>query len=475
MRAVSRRSHQAGAVPLARVTIIAQALIALAVAVFLFTSSGVRLPLVDRADTLTVQMDDASGLDPSDHPVVTVGGVKAGTVSSVRFDRATRRADVVLRVDHGIRDKLFADARARVLPRSALNDLVVDIDPGDPSAGHLRGGTIGRSAPPPVGYDRVLGVLDADTRAYVQVLVGTLHQVLDGRTGPLGDALDRLPDTTVAARRVATVLAARRRDLSQLVADLDRIATATGRRGDDLTEAIRLARRTLDVTAARQQQLSAGITGLPALAAQGGETARSIVTLSAPLDSALGGLRPTARNLTPTLRRLRALLPTLRGTLGDLETLGRKTRRPLGLVRRDLRQLTPAVAGLQPTVPYLTGLVDQLSKNTRPLRELVENWPGALSGTNGFATHLRSKALGVLPVLPAMFGLNGSAAGSSDLRQALGRVRRSHPGVVDDARSQPLVLTSAKALLGLLCTRHNAGACSLLSLVDRRPPKVIDR
>src|SRR5881398_2320204 len=164
-----------------------------------------------------------------------------------------------MKLDQDIRGKLFADAKANLNPRSVLQDLVVDIDPGDPSAGKLRRDRVARAGTTPLGYDRALSVLDADTRAYTQVLFSTLRQIVRHRTGPLRDAIDRVPTAVDAATLVSQRLAGRRRDLSELVAALDRIAGATSHRGAELTRSIRSARRTLAATASRQQQIERAI------------------------------------------------------------------------------------------------------------------------------------------------------------------------------------------------------------------------
>lgn len=467
------RSQGAGSIPLAPLTIAAQAITALVIAIFLFTSSGVQLPFVDRTKEVSALVTDAAGLDASDHPQVTVGGVKAGTVTKVRYDAGSGRSRITMRLDHGIADKLFADARVRLLPRSALQDLVVDIDPGDPAAGRMHGSVITRSAPAPIGYDRVLGVFDADTRAYIQVLTGTLRQVLAGREGPLAAALRRLPDTSDASRQVATQLASRRSDLSRLVADLDRVAAATGRRGADLTHAIRVARRTLAVTEARQRELAAGIGALPGVAGQATRTFTSVHQLSTPLNTALRRLRPGARAMPGAMRAMRALLPTLRGTMRDTEHLGRTGTAPLRSLERALGQLGPAARELSHDVPYIASAVDEASKDKHGIGALVDNWSGALSSQNGFATELRSKVLGSLPIAPAAFGLSSSPASRAKLANAVAALRRVHPDLVPRAGSASLELIATRALLNGLCVRRSAGACQLLSVVQAHPPKVL--
>ena len=475
LKRIRIRHAGGGAVPLARLTIAAQLLTAILIAVFLFTSSGVRLPFVDRPYDVSVLMDDVAGLDTSDHPQVSVGGVRAGTVTGVEFDGRTGRALVRMQLDGHVRGKLFADATARILPRSALQDLIVDVDPGDPSAGPLEDARIRRAAPAPVGHDRLLSVFDANTQAYAQVLLGTLRQVLKDREGPLRRALQQLPDTSDASRTTATMLAERRSDLTELVRDLERISAATGRRGVELTRAIDVARQTLAVTERRQQQLAESMDTLPAVLGQAGRTFSSVQELSEPLDPALERLRPASQRLPSALRDVRRLLPEAQRTLTDVRHLSRTGRAPLGSLQRSLDELEPVSKQLGPDVPVFGELISELVKNRQYLGRLADNWSGTLSGGDGFATYLRTKAVGTLPVDPKAFGLSGSPARNAEVARALTRFRRKHPRLVREERRTPLVVTAMRALLSGYCADRREAACHVLAMSYDDPPKVRSR
>src|SRR3954447_6471613 len=123
-----RRFPAVQGIPLARVTIAAQAVLAVVLCAWLFTSSGARIPLVDSPYVVHATLPDGAGLNAKDHPEVTVGGVKAGFVTAVAYDRRSGGAQVTMKLDRQVRGKLFADATAHINPRSVLQDLVVDID-----------------------------------------------------------------------------------------------------------------------------------------------------------------------------------------------------------------------------------------------------------------------------------------------------------------------------------------------------------
>lgn len=472
-----RRLRPVDGVPMARVTIAAQVVLAVILCVWLFTSSGARVPFLDSPYVVHARLPDASGLDAKDHPRVTVGGVDAGFVSDVAYDARTGGAEVTLELDDDVRGKLFGDASANVSPRSVLQDVVLDVDPGDPAAGPVRDDRITRAGTTPLGYDRALGVLDADTSAYAQVLLGTLRQVLAGRSGPLRDAIDKLPDAAGAVGEVSARLASRRREITELVTDLDKIANATGRRGGQLSRVIRSARRTLAVTQARQQEIGAAIGELPGTLGQTGTTFASLRALAKPLVPALERLRPSAKALPAGLRDLRSTLPAVNGALGDLDALVRTGRRPLADLRAATDQLGPASRELARSVPLVDSLVRNISDNEEAASRILKNWPGALSSATTLSVITRVIFLRALPLNPLAVGLPANSAGASEpLRQATAALRRARPELFvapPAGRDAALPVVAIRALVSQLCRTGNSAACTVLSMIYAKPPKVL--
>ena len=466
-------------VPLARITIAAQAVLAVILCAWLFTSSGTRLPFVDKAYVVHATVPDASGLDPKDHPEVTVGGIKSGWVTAVDYDRRTGGAQVTMKLDSDVRGKLFADARANLNPRSVLQDLVVDIDPGDPKAGKLRGDRITRAGTTPLGYDRALSVLDADTRAYTQVLFSTLRQIVRKRTGPLRDAIDRVPTAVDAASVVSHRLAGRRRDLSELVGSLDKIATATANRGGALTRAIRSARATLSVTEARQRDIEQAIGQLPGTLQQTGSTFAALRELGRPLVPALTRLRPSARALPSGLRELRRTLPAVNATVGSVDRLVRDGRAPLRQAREAAQELGPASRELPPAVKLVDALVRNITEHEDAASAILKNWPGALSSATNLSVITRVIFLRALPVNPAAVGLpqnSSSASRTAQLARATATLRKRKPQLFKapgSSAGEPLAVVAIRALVTNLCNKHNASACQVLSMMYDHPPRML--
>lgn len=463
-----RAGLRGGTVPWGRVAIATQVLLALFVVGFLVTRFDVSLPFVHPTYEMEAVLPDAAGLAPADRPLVVAGGVRLGRVVDVRYSQPTGRAVATLQLDDASQGKLFRDATLRIVPRSALQDLVVDIDPGTPSAGTLKPGAQIVAGPrsAPVGYDRVLGVLDTDTQAYTQILISTLRELLRDRPGPLRDALDRMPALNAPATRLAEELAGRRRDLTALIDEFDTIASATGRRGRQLGHAVTVARATLDVTAARQREIEQAFTELPSTLDRASSSMRSVRALATPLDPALTGLRPAARALPGALRATRRLLPASRALLADAKPVVTTDRPALRQLAGALTELAPAARGIRPSLPALHHLVSTMSESRNYMLDLLGNWPGAISIAGHTGVETRTLLLGLEKYVPALFGVD--TPGQADqLAAALERLKARRPELFGGAGDGSALATAARAMLIKTCP-DNDFACVLAQEIDRQ-------
>lgn len=366
-------------VPLGRITIVIQGVLALAFVGYMLANQGVRLPW--NADSYPVQavFSDAAGLHPGDEPTVLVAGVDVGKVTDVRHERG--RAVVTLSIeDRHARDLLRSDARAEIVPRSSLNDLEVDIDPGTARTPLEDDQPIAeRRTQTSVQLDQVVATLDADTRAWAQVLLGELRTGLRGRTSELAASLRELGRVTRPTAEVSAALAERRRLLSGLIRDLDVIFGALADRGTDLAATIRTGRQTLDVTAAHETELADTFRALPGTLHSLDRALARVDALAVPLNPALERLRPAANRLPGALRALRRFVPTGRELVAELRPLTARGPASAREIRRLLERLGPDVQSLSPVVQNVLGVMTAIDRNKEGIAPLGENFSGVFS------------------------------------------------------------------------------------------------
>jgi len=432
-----------GRLPLGRLIILLQAVVALAFVAYLLHGDAVRVPLLSDSETIEVAFADASGLNDEDHHPVTIAGVRVGEVSDVRY--ADRRAVATLTVDPGTRRRLRRDARAIVVPRSALQDNGVELLPGTASPPLGRDQRISvdlRAAP--VGLDQVVSTLDVDTRAQLQILLGELDTAVAGAGTPLRRALRELGPAMDTTTRVAAALADRRRLLARLVTELDQVFGTLAERRSELRTVLSAGERTVAVTGARERELEQTIRALPGALTAVDDALTQTSALTEPLVPALEGLRPAAQRLPHALKTVRDLVPAARGLVADLGPVARSGRAPARSLRRALGALRPASAALEPSVERLAPVLRDVDTNKAGIGLLGERFSGVFSTSDANGPILRG--LGFFEAFdPGAFG-EPRASG---------------------ARLRALKLDAVRALTK--ACRTNAIACLVRSLVPGLP------
>jgi virulence factor Mce-like protein len=446
-----RPSRTARAIPLGRLAIASMLVFVALFVIFTLSSMGVQLPFVNHPYVLKAWFRNADGLDPSNGPQVSVAGVPEGQVSAVKY--VDGRALVTMSLSSDARGKVFRDAAARVRPFNGANFLQVDIVPGDRAAGALpAGATIDSSRTSiPVATDQVFDVLDADTRAYLQVLTEQARVSLHGVGGSLGDALRRLAPLSGEARQIGAMLQTRDRLIAELVGRSNAIFATLGARHAELAKVIAAASRILSVTGSRTAQIADATRQLPAVIAQGGATSHAISSAAPEVDTALTRLAPAASAFAVGLRDTRKAVPALDQFLGAIASLVRGTSAP----SRDLVALTAhlgdgvgqAVTGYLDLEKIIKTLID----HEKPISQFSDAIAGALSTQDAYGVLGRVKFIGIQPPTAEDLGLPASAASPSSGSGGHSRLQLMLASALDRLchGTQPLACVLAAATPGL--------------------------
>jgi virulence factor Mce-like protein len=403
---------KAGRVPWGRTAIVAQIIGALIFLGYTLAKKDVKLPFSPAGYEVEIIFPDAKGLDPADGPAAAVAGSPVGKVTDVHY--ADGRAVATVELDSDVKGKIFADASAAIRPASALQNLLVNIDPGSPEAGPLPDD---QPIPPErtsdfVSIDELTSVFDADTQAYLQIVISEAQRALHGRAGELRSSLAQLGRLTDTATPVASALARRRELLTRLVGDLDTILGTLSVRGDQLGTAVDAGSRTLEVTARRSNQLRAAVGELaPAL----GEARRSLAAtrgITEPLAPALERLAPAARFLPPAAAELRALVPPTGRFLDQVDALSRDGRLPVDLFLQGTQGLAQKAQGLIPAAKDISYRADLLDKYKAGAAQFGDVLSGAFSVSDSGGNYGQVDILKPEPLRPENFGLSAAAARS---------------------------------------------------------------
>lgn len=349
---------------------IALILIAAGVAGYVLSQQRVRFPWED-VYRLSAQFSSAQAVTPGQGQNVTVAGVTVGEIVAVRLHGG--RALVEMEIDRSDLPEVYRDARLLLRPKTGLNDMSIQMDPGTRRAGALDEGAVIPLARtlPHVNPDEVLAALDADTRAYLAVVVNAAGDGVRGRSADLRAVLHASQPTVARLHRITAAVADRRAKLRRLVHDLRLLSGTAATRDAQLGQLVDAGNATLGALASQEDALREGLERLPGTLEAAREALVAVEPFARRLGPASQALRPAARRIRPTVRALEPL--ARQGT-----PILRRQLRPLVREARPLvSDLTPAVADLRAVTPSLTRAFVVLN---RVVNELGHNPEGPEEG-----------------------------------------------------------------------------------------------
>jgi phospholipid/cholesterol/gamma-HCH transport system substrate-binding protein len=331
------------------------------------------VPLVgENFFTLKGEFQTAQAVTPGQGQTVTIAGVTVGEISKVRLHDG--RAVVTMQIKPKYA-AVYHDAHMLLRPKTGLKDMVIELQPGTPTAGRLRsGGTVPiKSTLPDINPDEILAALDGDTRDYLKLLLGGAGQGLRGQARSLSATLRRFDPTARDARRITELLAQRRANLARVIHNFQLLSTELASKDAQIAQFVNSSNAALQRFANQDGNIRATLRLLPGALQETQLALGKADTLARALGPTLQALRPTARTLGPTQRSLRPFLeqttPIIREKLRPFS----RTALPI------VRELRPAASNLAAAAPSLVTTFKVLNY---ALNELAFNPPG--SSDEGF-------------------------------------------------------------------------------------------
>ena len=349
---------------------------------WIFTQQKASLPswvpvVGEEFDHLSGEFTTAQAVTPGQGQAVDVAGIQIGKVSSV--DLEDGHAVVGMEIEPKYLELIHPDATLLLRPKTNLNDMVVEIDPGV-AKGHVEDGhrfPLSRTEPN-VNLDAFLATLDADTRQYIQLLVAGGAQGIGGRGRQFGNALRRLQPFSHYVADLNRAVARRRVALAHVIHDFGLLTTELGRHDTAIEGWVSSSKAALGNFANQQQSIQETLTEFPSALDAAESAFASADRFSKVARPALLGLIPQAQALRPalhanaklfeqTLAPIRDQIPALhprnaagahprQGRLGRSRQVGARLRQ---LARR-LQQLPQRARlqaeGLEAELPLLPAL-----------------------------------------------------------------------------------------------------------------------
>jgi phospholipid/cholesterol/gamma-HCH transport system substrate-binding protein len=289
---------------------------------------------------LKAEFSSAQAVTPGQGQTVNIAGIRVGSVEGVNLENGV--AVVTMDIDPKYADIVHADASLLLRPRTGLQDMTIEIDPGQNGQLVTEGSTVPlANTQPNVNPDQILASLDGDTQSYLQLLLQGGAQGLYGNSREASASLRRFEPTVRNIARINGALAKRRHNLRRVITNLGKLSTELGHRDTQLAQFVRSSNTVLGSFAKEQDAIRATLQEFPPTLRQTQSTLTSADRLALILGPASRKLIPSAQALAPALKQVR---PLFRDTTEPIRTEIRPFARRVQPVLRHVNQLSGPLA-----------------------------------------------------------------------------------------------------------------------------------
>jgi phospholipid/cholesterol/gamma-HCH transport system substrate-binding protein len=346
--------------------------VALVVTGFILASQTTLLPgwvplIGDDKFELKAEFSSAQAVTPGQGQTVTIAGINVGQVSGSELDSG--RAIVTMQIDHKYAGLIHPDATLLLRPRTGLQDMTIEVDPGTEGNSVEEGSTLPlASSQPNVQPDQIFASLDGDTRSFLQLLLQAAGEGLHNNGRKLAAGLKRFEPFARDLARINGALAERRQNIRRSITNFGLLSQELGRRDTRLAEFVRSSNDVLGSFANQEAKLRELLQELPSTLTQ---TRRALVSgdrFAKVLGPGSEAMIPAAHALGPALRQVRPLFTNTVGPIRDqIRPFTRDVQKPL----RHVKQLAKP---LRDTSTQLTAAFGELNKF---FNALAYNPPGS--------------------------------------------------------------------------------------------------
>jgi phospholipid/cholesterol/gamma-HCH transport system substrate-binding protein len=288
------------------IAILVLAAVGTVMTLWIFTQQKASLPnwvpvVGEEFAQITGEFTTAQAVTPGQGQAVTVAGIQIGKVTAVNLEDG--HAVVGMDIEPKYLELIHPNASLLLRPKTNLNDMVVEVDPGSGTE-HIEDGhnfPLSQTEPN-VNLDAFLATLDADTRQYIQLLVAGGAQGIGGRGRQLSGALRRLQPFSHYVADLNRAVAKRREALANAIHGFSQLTTELGRHDADLERFVSSSQAALGNFANQQEAIQETLIEFPAALSAAQAAFASANRFSTAARPALIELIPQAQALGPGLR-----------------------------------------------------------------------------------------------------------------------------------------------------------------------------
>lgn len=305
---------------------------------------------------LDAEFQTAQAVTPGQGQAVTIAGAKIGEIATV--DLRDGVALVTMKVNPKYARYIYRNATLLLRPKTQLQDITVEVNPGTPSAGKLRSGEVlpQSQTAANIDFDEFLAGLDAETRAYVQELLAGLGVGLKENGRPLAAALKRFDPTARYTEEIAQALQARSANVARSIHNFRLLTEALGGKDQQLSALVDASNAVFATFAKEDASFKKTLALLPGALHKTGVGLGKLAAATHVLGPTLHELEPFARALGPANEATRKLSQKTAPIIKNE-------------VRPFAREILPVVNELGPTTQNLSQALPKLATAFSVLNE----------------------------------------------------------------------------------------------------------
>lgn len=297
--------------------------------------------------TLKGDFETGQALTPGQGQAVTIAGAKVGEIA--RVEQHNGNALVTMNLTPKYAHYIYRNATMLLRPKTQLNDMTVEVDPGTPSAGRIPSGytlPLDQTAPN-VNLDEFLSALDGETRAYLQELLAGAAEGLKGNANNLSATFKRFDPVARYLREITSQLQLRSRNIERSVHNFQLVINAFGSKDTELAQLIQASNAVFKTFAEQDQAVQSTLHLLPGALAKTRSGLGKLATAGEVTGPALKELEPFANAVAPAEEASRSLFKRT-------EPVFKNEIRPFA------RKVVPIINQFQPTLKQLGEAVPEL-------------------------------------------------------------------------------------------------------------------
>jgi phospholipid/cholesterol/gamma-HCH transport system substrate-binding protein len=305
--------------------------------------------------TLKGEFQTAQAVTPGQGQAVTIAGAKIGEIESVELHQGV--AIVTMKVTPKYA-RFYRNATMLLRPKTQLQDMTVEVNPGTPSAGKLKEGEVipQSQTAPNVDFDEFLAGLDADTRAYLQLLLAGAGEGFKENGRAFSAVLKRFDPTSRLGQEIAAQLEIRHANIARSIHNFRLLTEALGGKDKELAQLIDASNAVFATFASEEQNLQRTLHLLPNALHKTAE--------------GIGKLGVASSLVGPTLHQLLPFAHALAPSNAATQKLARETTPIIkNEIRPFAREILPVVNELKPSTQALAEAFPQLATSFAVLNE----------------------------------------------------------------------------------------------------------